>query len=398
MEHCNDNANNDVTRNTENFDAYIKELADNATSPALTRSVLTEVLRDFYVLHNDAEIFTLDIIRQYSISDEMRLAMSDATNQIEAFLDASSYKCHKYVWRDNDMYTWFLYDGVLWNMLSSITTHFQTKELNPNTYVEKYVKYILHNNDQILDDTIKKIHKLSGGSVQFNARHLLAFNNGVYDLNTKQFRNIEKTDYITKTTGYAYEPSALPNNELDEFVSTVFTDANTRENFYDMVINIVNMRDARLCIFEGSGGNGKTTVLRLVKLLLGNYAESIPSAYLTCAKDTPPVSMHDLRPLHKLTPILFYGCKLVATHRDDNNHAIWAPNINFFTDNGTHILFETCVNIETNGTPHNNVNTLLFTSTFTSDPSNKHEFKNKYYSNNKLNEFRTALMTRVLSR
>lgn len=397
-EHYNADTTDDVNQHTKNVDAYIKEITNNATSPALTRSVLIEVLRDFYSLTNDAETSTLNVMRQHNISDELRRVMSDAANQIEAFLDASSYKCHKYVWRDNDMYTWYLYDGVMWNTISNIITHFQTKERDPDTRVEKHVKYIFRNNHKILYDVVKKIHELSGEPVQFNAPHLLAFNNGVYVLNTKQFRTIEKTDYITKTTGYVYEPCALPNDELDEFVSTVFTDANTRENFYEMVSNIVNMRDARLCMFKGSGGNGKTTVLRLVKLLLGNYAESIPSTYLTYEKGTPPVSMYDRSSLYESKPVMFHGYKLVTTCHEDDNNAIYASNINFFTDDGMHILFDTCVGVEINRNPHNNVNTLLFTSTFTSDPTNENEFKRKFYSTDKMNEFRNALLTRVLTR
>jgi P4 family phage/plasmid primase-like protien len=125
-------------------------------------------------------------------------------------------------------------------------------------------------------------------------KDLIGFNNGVYDLKTHQFRKGNPTDYITMTTGYDYKfydkddplyievftllSQILPILDVKQFtlksLSTCLDAYIREENFY---------------IWSGkhnSGGNGKTTIMSLMELALGNYACTVPVSLFTTKRES----------------------------------------------------------------------------------------------------------------
>lgn len=116
--------------------------------------------------------------------------------------------------------------------------------------------------------------------------NLFAFNNCLYDHNLKEIRNIEKKDYIKKTTGFdlSFNKNILPTgeislcvdedirNELINFFNGLFR---TKEEadflIKSIAISLVSNNQEKFYILTGTGGNGKSLVMNLIQECFGDY-------------------------------------------------------------------------------------------------------------------------------
>lgn len=165
------------------------------------------------------------------------------------------------------------------SLLQSQLKKYQKREeklitfINTENHVTATIKYLAntyygkHNISQIMD-TIKP--------------NCLGFNNGVYDLDTGEFRNGKKEELISLTTGYNYYTedkqyvsyimnllkSMIPNEEEITYIlkksSLFLVHGLPLREFYSIV---------------GSGANGKGVYALLLKRMLGKYCGSIKPAY-----------------------------------------------------------------------------------------------------------------------
>jgi P4 family phage/plasmid primase-like protien len=140
---------------------------------------------------------------------------------------------------------------------------------------------------------------------------LIGFENGIYDLNTKMFRQGLPDDYISLSTGYPLKVSKMPielnniNNEVQNIVMNSLIDkdkefsqiVNSFEKFIKQVIPIDDVRnylfrflssclsgevrEEKFRLWTGSGGNGKSKIIELFNLILGNYSGQLDVSYLT---------------------------------------------------------------------------------------------------------------------
>jgi P4 family phage/plasmid primase-like protien len=121
--------------------------------------------------------------------------------------------------------------------------------------------------------------------------YLMAFNNGVLDLKSGQFRDGMATDMISYTTGYDYTTDVnddirdeimktlqliQPNKEVFEFLLLYFASTLVATNKNELFINL-----------EGSGGNGKGFVSTLHTAALGDYAGTLNNNYLVNTFSNP---------------------------------------------------------------------------------------------------------------
>jgi hypothetical protein len=121
--------------------------------------------------------------------------------------------------------------------------------------------------------------------------YLMAFNNGVLDLKSGQFRDGMATDMISYTTGYDYTTDVndeirdeimktlqliQPNKEVFEFLLLYFASTLIATNKNELFINL-----------EGSGGNGKGFVSTLHTAALGDYAGTLNNNYLVNTFSNP---------------------------------------------------------------------------------------------------------------
>ena len=152
-------------------------------------------------------------------------------------------------------------------------------------------------------------------SLKLNSKlDLIGFDNGVFDLNKMEFRNGQPDDYVNVTTNYELPMYGLSkpvsfetlkkkfldddnnkeiNKGLNEFIKQVLpnrldsngdrTDERTRNYVLRFLSSCLsgNVREEKFYFWTGSGGNGKSKLIELFDLVLGDYSKTLDVAYLT---------------------------------------------------------------------------------------------------------------------
>lgn len=116
---------------------------------------------------------------------------------------------------------------------------------------------------------------------------LLGVRNGVIDLRTAQLRQAVPEDYITKQCPVAFDPAAICP-VFEEFLEDVTNDEPESAAYMQRIMGYsLSGSTAEQCLFflHGSGSNGKTTFLNVVKDVLGpDYCLQTPSDTLMVKK------------------------------------------------------------------------------------------------------------------
>lgn len=97
---------------------------------------------------------------------------------------------------------------------------------------------------------------------------VIAFTNCVYSLKTREFRQGQVSDYVTRTTGYPYiEPEESVIADTLAFFRTVFPD-----QLYACLAKISKVIvPGNLVVFLGEGCTGKSTVAHCIEMCLGEH-------------------------------------------------------------------------------------------------------------------------------
>jgi P4 family phage/plasmid primase-like protien len=119
-------------------------------------------------------------------------------------------------------------------------------------------------------------------------KELIAFNNGVIDLQTMEFRDGKPDDYISFSTGIDYDQdnpyyTYAEWPKVDKFLSQVLPDPEVHEYFMKhLATNLIGGNPAqKFHIMTGSGSNGKSMIMNLMTKALGDYACTVPISLLT---------------------------------------------------------------------------------------------------------------------
>ncbi len=109
--------------------------------------------------------------------------------------------------------------------------------------------------------------------------YLLGVTNGVINLRTGALREPRQEDYITKQAHVAYEPEAQAPLFI-AFLKRIMGDNQALVDFIQRAVGYSLTGDTgEQCLFflYGSGANGKSTLLNVIKELLGDYAMQCPA-------------------------------------------------------------------------------------------------------------------------
>jgi P4 family phage/plasmid primase-like protien len=106
--------------------------------------------------------------------------------------------------------------------------------------------------------------------------NLIGFNDGILDLDTMEFRAGLPEDYVSFTTGInykAFDESDPHYAGIMDFITKVLPDEDVRDYVLKILASILNgqVRDEKFYIWTGTGGNGKSKLLELLLLTLGDY-------------------------------------------------------------------------------------------------------------------------------
>jgi P4 family phage/plasmid primase-like protien len=116
--------------------------------------------------------------------------------------------------------------------------------------------------------------------------NLICFNNGVYDLDNELFREGTPDDYMKLTTGYDYldfsesHPLIL---EILDFFKKIHTNKCKREYILTFIASCLHgeIVDQKCIFWTGSGSNGKSSEIDLIKHAFGEYFDTLPVSVIT---------------------------------------------------------------------------------------------------------------------
>jgi len=118
--------------------------------------------------------------------------------------------------------------------------------------------------------------------------NLLCFDNYIYDLSIRQFRDIRRDDYITKTTRYNIDTTV--NDDIRQEILTVLMDCFQTEEEVDYFLLITALslfgnKKQSFFINTGKGGNGKGLFSNILEKSLGDYFLEVQHTFLTSKKE-----------------------------------------------------------------------------------------------------------------
>lgn len=121
--------------------------------------------------------------------------------------------------------------------------------------------------------------------------YLICFENGVYDLKERRFRDGEPDDYVSLTTKINYRPMSKDNprfKPMIDFLRKVLPLNDVRHYALKVLASCLvgDCSDQLFHFLTGSGGNGKSKLMFLMKEALGEYACTLPIGMLTQKRTT----------------------------------------------------------------------------------------------------------------
>jgi P4 family phage/plasmid primase-like protien len=150
------------------------------------------------------------------------------------------------------------------------------------------------------------------------APYLLCTPNGVIDLRAKrmmvesgeaveciQFRQGKPDDYLSLCTGVEYieyDPTRPEYVEIHRFFEQIYPNPKVRKYVLQTLASCLEgiNRGQEFQIWTGSGGNGKGQIIRLMELILGDYAEAVDPTLVTRKRpDSTQANPHMFKIMNK---------------------------------------------------------------------------------------------------
>ena len=119
---------------------------------------------------------------------------------------------------------------------------------------------------------------------------LICFNNGVLDITMKEFREGKPDDYLSLCTKTNYVPLDPMNSdhlriqaEIIAFMKQLFPNPNVNKYMWEHLASVLrgDNKNQTFNIYTGSGRNGKSKLVELMSMVLGDYKGSVPLALIT---------------------------------------------------------------------------------------------------------------------
>lgn len=144
-------------------------------------------------------------------------------------------------------------------------------------------------------------------------RDLIAFRNGVFELETDVFRAGRPEDYLSITMNCSYPEKMAWGDpavkEIEDIMETFFPIYDLREYMIDILAHVFvgNKRFKSLFLWVGGGDNGKSVFAKWISKMLGSgLAVSCPTTVLTSSRSRPGVATPELAILKDKRLALFH--------------------------------------------------------------------------------------------
>jgi P4 family phage/plasmid primase-like protien len=261
-------------------------------------------INNFY---NGEEEFSCDVqLDKNIIRDKRVLKIVNECldgHKITKLAEIMHYAYKNYVFTGNE---WFLFDDNKWvldnkslnfkknilelcNLFNKIKTHYEAKSTDDTTVgLIKNIKSLITkiNKPQLKEDILKEAQLFYIDNEFFSKlnskKHLVPFENGAYDLLDRKFRASKREDYINYTVKYDFDEN-VNNPEVHKFINSVLPVQSVRDYVLKKMSECLNgdIPNTNFLMFIGDGANGKSQLLNLMKLAMGEFGEKVEVTLLT---------------------------------------------------------------------------------------------------------------------
>jgi P4 family phage/plasmid primase-like protien len=152
----------------------------------------------------------------------------------------------------------------------------------------------------VIEECKTKFYNKEFDEMIYSRTYLICFDNGVYDLNKRRFRDGRPDDYISFTTGIDYVTYDAENQHVKsvfEFIGKVFVDTDVRKYVLTLFASFFHgdMEHQHFHIWTGCGSNGKSTIIDFYENTLGDYSTPLPTSLLTKPRGNSGAASPELR-------------------------------------------------------------------------------------------------------
>lgn len=220
----------------------------------------------FFTMYPDIYVYDADNARWYAV-DEYGMYHRD-TNELSSAImllgDPLMNAC----------------STAYFNILTDPTNNKIKEEITKtHSIIEKYLTSLVHRKNIV--KFLKEKYLVTKFAERSNEnKEIFAFNNGVYDMKTFEFRNARKEEFVTETCEYDYVKSS---DEDRNIVFNIIKDMFIEKKLLDYVLHIFSMRLVRWNISEefylliGKSSSGKGLITRLAENTFGQHSQTLDS-------------------------------------------------------------------------------------------------------------------------
>ncbi len=270
----------------------------------LVNNGTVNIINNFY---NGDEEFSCDVQLDKSIIKDKRLLkiVNECLDghKITKLAELMHNLYKDYVFTGNE---WYYFANSKWNMdnkslnykrnilelchlFNKIKQHYENKGNDDITInLIKNIKSLVTklNKPQLKDDILKESQLFYNDNefyMKLNSKkHLVPFENGVFDLLSNSFRKSKKDDYINFTSRFDYNVD-VNNPEVHQFINNILPNKGVRDYVLKKMSECLNgdIPNTNFLMFIGDGANGKSQLLNLMKLTMGEFGEKVEVTLLT---------------------------------------------------------------------------------------------------------------------
>ncbi len=163
-------------------------------------------------------------------------------------------------------------------------------KVNKKIAIYKKLKSKLKNNTPVKNiiSTCKMVFYVENFEENLDLNpYLIGFNNGIYDLSNKKFRNGIPEDYVSFSVGYDYTDDYNLNDEIFTKINKYFDDLFPISEVKDYVLRYLASRleghniNNQFNIWSGSACNGKSVFTSLLEKIYGDYYHVLEHTVIT---------------------------------------------------------------------------------------------------------------------
>ena len=270
-----------------------------------TKPIVTETIDMVPIVTETIDMVPIDKVPMFGSEEEkiFKKSLNGTSYDIaEWFMfNRKCFKCAsiKYgIWYEFKNHRWTEIDSA-YTLINSISEELVNDYLAYSTYLVNKLKFVSSCDRQFIIENIasaSKIVKKLCNSIFKNTiikeccliafdpyfikrldenKDLICFENGVYDLYNKKFRDGKPNDYISLCTNYKYVPYDKETNNIKKLLRQIIPDKIVRKYLLTILSTCITASNPNEDFYILTGSNSKNIIMQLLKYALGDLYKAM---------------------------------------------------------------------------------------------------------------------------